>query len=93
MYAIYSSYREEELSEWSPWSFPFLKSTSIPPYSWDAISNDWLVSADLREATKIVDSPTPLYSSSAQYFPGCRIHLTVEVQIKVFKKENSVICL
>ncbi|KAI9553224.1 Cytokine receptor-like factor 3 [Daphnia sinensis] len=78
VYAIYISYREEGSSVWSPWSFPFLASTSIPGYCWETINSDWKISSDLREASKIANSPTPLYSSSAQYFPGCRISVTLE---------------
>ncbi|XP_057381417.1 cytokine receptor-like factor 3 [Daphnia carinata] len=78
VYAIYISYREEGSSDWSPWSFPILASTSIPGYCWETINSDWNLSSDLRVASKIVNSPTPLYSSSAQYFPGCRISLTLE---------------
>lgn len=72
------SYREEGSSGWSPWSFPFLASTSIPGYCWETINSAWKISSDLREASKIVNSLTPLFSSSAQYFPGCRISVTLE---------------
>ncbi|XP_032795210.2 uncharacterized protein LOC116931701 [Daphnia magna] len=78
VYAIYISYREEGSSGWSPWSFPFLASTSIPGYCWETINSAWKISSDLREASKIVNSLTPLFSSSAQYFPGCRISVTLE---------------
>jgi len=78
VYAIYLSYKEEGASDWSPWSFPFLASTPLPGFAWDASNGDWLTSSDQKKAGKIVSSLSPLYSSSAQFFPGCRIQFNVK---------------
>ena len=71
-----ASHLEEGASDWSPWSKRLLVSTSVPFYSWDSSNDGWLVSDNL--AKQVTESLTPLFSSSAQFFPGCRLNLTVK---------------
>ena len=80
VYAIYLSYRDGSIPDWSPWGRPFLASTAVTAYAWihPPESADWLIHPDASgRADKITDSSTPLYSSFAQFFAGCRITFTV----------------
>ena len=85
------------MEDWSPWSFPFIGSTSFPGYTWDASNGAWILSGSENVATKfdIVDpSVSTLYSpvllsSSAQFFPGCKINFTVNLFHPLEKKNKQ----
>jgi hypothetical protein len=87
------------MEDWSPWSFPFIGSTSFPGYTWDASNGAWILSENQNVATKfdIVDpSVSTLYSpillsSSAQFFPGCKLNFSVSLFYEL-EKQNKINC-
>lgn len=66
----------EGSTEWSPWSLPYVTSTSIKPFSW-ADNEDFLLANQNKIATSVKDSPSLLISDGPQFAVGYSVEFTV----------------